>query len=115
MLADDGGRVFFKQTKNYLSKQRPRSFDVMDIFPGKNEQETADELADHFNSVSSEFAPLDHSRDIPSTVDRPLPVLQLHEVALRLIKMRKPKSMVRGDIFPDLVMKFADLLAVPLT
>ena len=29
--------------------------------------------------------------------------------------MKKPKSMVRGDIFPDLVTEFADLLAIPLT
>ena len=36
-------------------------------------------------------------------------------VAARLKKFRKPKSQVPGDIFPDLVSKFADILAVPLT
>ena len=66
LLADDGDRVFFKQTKNYLSKQRPKPFNVMDVFPGKDERTTANELADHFNSISSEFSPLDHNRDIPT-------------------------------------------------
>ena len=61
LLADDGGRSFFKQTKNYLSKQRPRPFDVMDVFPGRDEQTTANELANPFNSISSEFSPLNHA------------------------------------------------------
>ena len=30
-------------------------------------------------------------------------------------KFRKPKSMVKGDIFPSTVTKFADFLAIPLT
>ena len=115
LLAEDGGRAFFKQTKNYLSKQRPKPFDVMDVFPGYNEPAAAEELANHFNSISSEFRPLNHETDIPLAGSRPLPELQCHEVAARLRKMRKPKSMVRGDLFPDLVTKYADLLAVPLT
>ena len=30
-------------------------------------------------------------------------------------RFKKPKSMVRGDLFPDLVTKFADFIAIPLT
>ena len=41
LLADDGNRNFFKNTKNYLSKERPKPFDAMDLFPGKAEQEVA--------------------------------------------------------------------------
>ena len=44
-----------------------------------------------------------------------LPNLEVYDVAIRLRKFKKPKSMVRGDIFPDLVTQFADFLAVPLT
>ena len=65
LLADDGGRTFFKQTKTNLSKQRPRPFDVMDMFPGRDESYVAEHLASHFNEISNEFEPLDFSKDIP--------------------------------------------------
>ena len=35
LLADNGDRVFFKQTKNYLSKQRPKPFDVICFLTGR--------------------------------------------------------------------------------
>ena len=103
LLASDGARDFFKQTKNYMSKQRPPAFDPMDLFPGRTEQEIAELLADHFNAISMEFAPLDPCKDIPKTYSKKLPTLLTHEVATRLKKFRKPKSNVRGDIFPCLV------------
>ena len=114
LLQKDPARDFFKQMKNYMSKQRPTPFDPMDMFPGKSKQEVADLLADHFNTISSEFASLTRT-DIPKTFDSSIVPLTVPEVALRLKKFKKPRSMVRGDIFPDLVTRFADLLAVPLT
>ena len=39
LLADDEGRNFFKNTKNYVSKSRPKPFDVMDLFPGRGERD----------------------------------------------------------------------------
>ena len=113
LLGADGARDFFKQTKNYMSKQRPAPFDPMDLFPGRSEQEVADLLAEHFNAISMEFTPLDSNNDIPTTFSKSLPTLHPYEVAIRLKKFKKPKSMVRGDIFPNLVTKCADLLAVP--
>ena len=107
--------MFFKQTKNYLSKQRPKPFDVLDMFSVQTEQDTAEQLADHFNSISNEFQPLDFNTEIPTSKHKPIKLLSPHEVAIRLKKFKKPKSMVRGDIFPDLVTKYAELLAVPLT
>ena len=115
LLAEDATRNFFRHTKNYMSKQRPPPFDVMDLFPGKNEHEVSELLAAHFNAISDEFRPIDPVFDIPTTYSKRIPVLEVHEVAIRLRKFRKPKSMVKGDIFPDLVTQFADLLAVPLT
>ena len=115
LLKEDAARDFFKQTKNYMSKQRPTPFDPMNMFPGLSEQQVADLLAVHFNSISNEFSPLDHHTDIPYTYNKDLPILTVPEVAIRLRKFKKPRSMVRGDIFPDLVTKFADFLAVPLT
>ena len=114
LLGEDGARNFFKQTKNYMSKQRPVPFDVMNLFPGRSEQDVAELLAVHFNSISNEFEPLERG-DVPVTFDNTLPVLLVPDVATRLRRFKKPKSMVRGDLFPCLVTKYADLLAVPLT
>ena len=36
-------------------------------------------------------------------------------MAARIRKFRKPKSTVPGDIFPQLVTQFSNLLAIPLT
>ena len=116
LLANDGGRSFYKQTKNYMSKARPKPFDVMDMYPGRTESEVAELLATHFNAISNEFQPLDHSVDIPKAkLSRPVPILQAYEVAARLKGFKKPKSMVNGDLFPALVTKYADILAILLT
>ena len=67
-------------------KERPKSFDPMDLFPGKNEEEVAVELAAYSNRISSEFSPLK-----PSDISRP------YQVEGRIQAFKKPKSMVKGD------------------
>ena len=65
--------------------------------------------------MSKEFDPLEPG-DIP--VEKPRAgrrPLARYEVAARIKKMRKPKSMVPGDIYPQLVSQFADFIAIPLT
>ena len=86
----------------------------MDLFPGKSEREVADALAAYFNRISCEFNPLEPS-EIPRTIHRKLPVLQPYQVEGRIRAFKKPKSMVKGDIFPVLMDKYATLLAIPLT
>ena len=41
-------------------------------------------------------------------------VIAQHEISTRLKTFKKPKSQVVGDIHPELVTKFHDMLAVPL-
>ena len=53
--------------------------------------------------------------DIPQTHHRALPVLEPYQVEGRIRAFKKPKSMVKGDIFPVLFDKYATLLAIPLT
>ena len=98
LLADDAERNFFRNTKNYMSKQRPVPFNVMNMFPAKSEPEVAELLAGHFNSISCEFQPLSYPADVPCTFDEELPVLSVPEVAIRLRKFKKPKSMVKGRL-----------------
>ena len=97
-----------------MSKEWVGPFDVRDLFPGQSEEQIVETLAVRFNTISSEFSPL-LDEQIPLTYSKPIPPLPVHEVAIRLKKIRKPKSAVKGDIFPDLVTHYADLLAVPLT
>ena len=53
--------------------------------------------------------------DVPLTWDKHYPFLLPYEVRKRLKDYKKPKSMTAGDIFPQLVTAFSDLIAVPLT
>ena len=76
--------------------------------------EVAEELAEYFISVSREFSPLEPG-DIPDKRPDNGPRLERFEVAARFRKMRKPKSMIPGDIFPQLVNGCSDFLAIPLT
>ena len=64
-------------------------------------------MANHFKAISCEFEPL-QAGEIPVTRDRHLLILLPYQV------VKKPKSMVKEDIFPALFIKFPDLFAVPL-
>ena len=114
LLSNDASRVFFKNVKAYSSKERPPQFDVRTILPGLGDAEVAERLADHFNGISCEFQGLDPN-EVPMTFSSPVQVLRPEQVALRLKQFKKPKSMVRHDIFPSLVSDAAPFLAAPLT
>ena len=111
---DDARRNFFRNVKAFKFKDRPKQFDVRSLFPGKADRDVVEELAGFFNRISSEFQPLEPS-EIPRTHHRRLPALLPFQVAGRIRAFKKPKSMVHCDIFPALVHKFADLLAILLT
>ena len=113
MLASDGDRIFFLNVKNYRSCEKPKPFSAASLFPGKSDLEVAELLAKHFNKISAEFDPLE-THQIPTTKWKTLPVLEPYQVAAIIRHFRKPKSMVRGDIFPALFSKYGDLLAIPL-
>ena len=113
LLQDDASRNFFKHVKNFAKFEKPKPFEVQSLMPGKSDMEVAEILAEYFNKVSLEFDPLSPDQ-IPATKESNLPGLALHEVAARIRKFRKPKSMVPGDIFPSLMTKFADFFAIPL-
>ena len=114
LLEDDSERSFFKNIRSYKSKEKPKPFDVRDVLVGLTNAECAEKLAEHFNAVSEEFSPLEPA-DIPVTTGVARPPLLPFQVAGRLRAFRKPKSMVIGDIFPKLVTRCADFLALPLT
>ena len=114
LTAPDASRAFFKNVRAYQSKEKPPQFDVRDLYVGKSDDEVAASLADHFNAISSEFDGL-NADTMPVTDPGYLPYLSIIDVANRLKKFRKPKSRVKGDIFPCLINRCAPLLATPLT
>ena len=114
LLKNDASRVFFKNVKAYSSKEKPAQFDVRTLFdPGLGDQAVAERLADHFNGISCEFEGLDPAT-VPNTYSSPVQVLTAEAVRQRLVSFKKPKSMVKHDIFPALVSPAAHLLSTPL-
>ena len=111
LTAPDAARFFFKHVRAFKSKEKPPEFDVHDLFPGADDERVAECLADHFNRISNEFNGIEDS-EVPTSFDSP--IRQLTEVGARLRKIRKPKSMVKGDIFPALVGRVSDMISVPL-
>ena len=114
LTAPDASRAFLKNVRAYQSKEKPQQFDVRDLYPELADGDIATELAEHFNSISCEFDGLDPTR-IPNIEPGYLPYLSIPDVVARVLKFRKPKSKVKGDIFPNLVNRVAPSLSIPLT
>ena len=67
-----------------------------------------------FNRISSEFIPLELV-NIPQIHGRVLPNMLPFQLAGRIRAFKNMKSMVKGDIFPFLMHKYAALLAILLS
>ena len=111
-----------KESKN--SRQFFRAIDVLkkkdetwspwtinDLFPGHKDGEIAEKVASYFNRIGDEYEPL--PADYPATDCSQL-CPQMYEIAAAIRHIRKPKSMVPGDIPPDIVTELADIIAIPL-
>ena len=112
LTAKDASKFFHRNVKAYSSREKPPDFDPRDLYPGEPDQAIAEKIAVHFNSISSEFEGL---TDIPDAVEGKLPTLSILEVANRIKKMKKTKSMVKGDLFPRMLNRLAPILAPVLT
>ena len=84
--------------------------------------QSAELIASHFSSISQEFSPLQVT-NLPPNVQNFLnnqdqdlvPILSTYDVFKRMVKAKKPNSLVPGDLQPKLVKSFADILAGPVT
>ena len=113
LTGPEASKNFFRHVKSYSSKEKPKMFEVTDLFPDLDELQTAEALAEHFSTIGGPQAPL-KQEDVPTSYDKPPPVLDPYTVMQKLKAMKKPKSTVRGDIFPALVNQAAGALAFPL-
>ena len=112
-LGSTDSRSFHKGVKAFLSADEAAKWDPRSLFPGKNDKEVANVLAEYFNSISEEYRPLDRDT-VPASYDRDFPIITKAEVARRLRKARKTSSMVDGDIFSSLYDVYADSLSEPI-
>ena len=115
LTGGEASRRFFKLVKSYSCREKPPDFDVRTLYPEDKDETVAQKLADHFNAISSEFRGLDRAGAPLGNDNVPLPRLSLDQVATRLRIFKKPRGVVRGDIFPALVTKHSETLAAPLT
>ena len=114
LTAPDASRFFFKHVKAFKSKEKPPDFNVLDLFPGKSEEEVSELLASHFSKISNEFSGIEEE-NIPTSYNSPVRVLSPSEVEARLRRIKKTRSMVKGDMFPSIINNVAGLIAPPLT
>lgn len=113
LIGGSAYREFYKNIKSFGTAERPKSFDVRNLRPGVPDEGVANEVAEYFNRISSEFEPL-KPWEIPRTYEREIFNITEEMVATRLRTMKKPKSRVEGDIFPQLVGDCANYLSIPL-
>ena len=84
--------------------------------------QSAELIAEHFSSISQEYAPLDVS-SLPPNVQtfllnndqRLAPTLTSQDIHYRIIKAKKPNGLVPGDLPKKIVQQCASSLSVPLT
>ena len=85
--------------------------------------QSAERLADYFSQISQEFEPI-CTEGFPPWIkekllagksDHTKPVLEEYEVYEKLVKSKKPNSLVPGDLPVQLVKSFTPELAVPIT
>ena len=79
---------------------------------GKKEK-ALEELANYFNEITNEFYQLT-IQDLPFTYDRQVSTLHPAEIEKVLRGIKKPKSMVPGDIPPKIISEIAGYVSVPL-
>ena len=104
-------RPYYGAVKLFSTKHAPEEWDVGTMYPGSNDEEICEALAVFFNRISQEYPALPNPKRITEVTD----ILQAFEVSARLKGFKKPKSRVAGDIPPELVTRYHDKLAVPLT
>ena len=101
---------FFKAVKLLQSKNAPAVWNVRNLFPQASDTEIANDCVKYFSAISREYQPISDPKTTPAATWS----IPLHEVSSRLKYCKKPKSMVRGDLAPQLVTRFHDLIAIPL-
>ena len=112
LTEDKNSRGYYRAARILSCHEMTKPWKIQHLYPGVSDPLIAEECASFFNGISQDFDPLNPIGGGVESLEHLCP--ELYEVATRLKYMKKPKSIVPGDIDPRLVTKFADLLAVPV-
>ena len=103
-------KSYYKIVNMFKCKDAPKEWDIVYLFPGTPDEIIVENVASFFNQISQEYDPLPD----PRQPDAGIVYIEPYQVSARLRSFKKPKSRVPGDISPDLVNEFHDILAEPL-
>ena len=70
----------------------------------------AEHVGDFFTNIAKDFTPLTEA-DLPHKTGGPKLQVTEDQVRKRMKECKKPRGLLRGDVFPDLMVKFSDKLA----
>ena len=106
---------YYKVVNCLKDGEAPKSFNIRSLQPDMSAFELANDVAEYFNAITNKYVPLEEKNANQPDEGSDTPQVMHHEVASRLKGFKKPKSMISGDIFPDLITKFSDIIAIPMT
>ena len=111
MLTNNNVRGYYRAMKLLETDDCPPQWSVHKMFPGLSEDSIAEKAAEFFNAISNEFREVD-----PPVPDEDFGALapSADDIRRRILKMKKPKGLVKGDIDHRLLNRYAALLSVPL-
>ena len=103
--------LYYRAVSQLKEAEAPKPFSPSDLFPGSEHQEVAEKTADFFTAIADNFVPLDRRGG-----EKPTPnfIVEPEQVRKRLLTCRKPKGILEGDTWPNLVTGAAGYLSVPL-
>ena len=107
--------LYFKVVNRLKDRQAPKLFCVTDLFHGKDPEVIAETVADFFAHVGRNFSPLTEHDLPPSDPSSCFLQVREEEVVKRLRECKKPRGLLHGDIFPELITLHAEKLSPVIT
>ena len=104
---------FFKHIDGLLGANCKPRWSPMDMYTNVAPREVAEHLADYFNSISSEYSPLNMD-NLPVNQSRELPVISDEDILVAIKKAKKPSSQVPGDVPPMVYGRYPNLFVAPV-
>ena len=89
---------FFHHLQSLMSNQVKERWSPFQMYPGEGAKEIAEKLAVFFNSISSQYPPLELDK-IPQTYSSPLPELSEEQVSKRIKASKNPRQWCQ-ETFP---------------
>lgn len=112
LAAETGDPSLYYKVVNRLKDRRaPDTFCVTSLIPGEQPEAAAEKVADFSCQIGDKFAPVTEEQLPDKEEDDTKLQVDTKEVEKRLKECKKPRGLLAGDIFPELLRDHADKLA----